>query len=354
MNLKVDQLVSKSKEITGDWRNHVIELNTAEQGVIRARVQSFTDAGIIYSVVLRRINDYTIEADCDRCDGFAAGNLCKHILSVFRLVLEQSKRDRAEEMPEQPTPEEPLAQTVKTPKEQKTPPPSPVIQRAPTPVEYVGSMPMPVATGVALKKRAAMIEEIIDALDPKKDYGKVPGVDKPFLFQPGAEKLSIVFNVVDAYEIVEQEIDHDRETSFDLINWVDMKLTRAPADYQAGKAAGKYRCRVFEDGNKKKFVYYESRHEIGKSIGFYRYVIRCTLSERDSGRILGSAVASCSSLESKYIRTPRNAENTILQMAQKRAKVRVVRTGLGLSDRFTQDEDLVEANGADEPKEEGE
>jgi hypothetical protein len=58
---------------------------------------------------------------------------------------------------------------------------------------------------------------------------------------------------------------------------------------------------------------------------------------RDSGEIIGSAIASCSTLESKYIDRPRDAENTVLQMAEKRAFVAATRTALGLSEQFTQD-----------------
>lgn len=52
---------------------------------------------------------------------------------------------------------------------------------------------------------------------------------------------------------------------------------------------------------------------------------------------MGTGIGSCSSMESKYLRTPRDFDNTILKMAKKRALVDATLSTLGMSDRFTQD-----------------
>lgn len=154
---------------------------------------------------------------------------------------------------------------------------------------------------IAYHQEAASI--IRDALEKGRDYGKVPGTDKETLFKPGAERLGLAFGLRPVFEILEKEIDHDRENR------------------------------------------YTNKYGGGTSLGLYRYVVRCTMMSHD-GREVGQGVGACSSLESKYVRSPRDAENTILKMAKKRALIDAVLTTLGLSDRFTQDTEDMAANQA--------
>lgn len=150
------------------------------------------------------------------------------------------------------------------------------------------------------------------ALVEGRDYGSFPGVDKKSLFKPGAERSCLAFGLVARYRIVEKEADHDRP--------VPWRKVKAKYDGPRGN-----RVKVGEEVTE------------GTSLGLYRYVVECELLGRDSGEIVGSAVASCSTLESKYIDRPRDAENTVLQMAEKRAFVAATRTALGISEQFTQD-----------------
>jgi hypothetical protein len=150
------------------------------------------------------------------------------------------------------------------------------------------------------------------ALVEGRDYGKFPGVDKKSLFKAGAERSCLAFGLLSRFRIIEKEIDHDRP-----VPWRKVK-----AKYEGPRGN---RVKVGEDVTE------------GASLGLYRYVIECELLGRDSGEIVGSAIASCSTLESKYIDRPRDAENTVLQMAEKRAFVAATRTALGLSEQFTQD-----------------
>jgi hypothetical protein len=144
--------------------------------------------------------------------------------------------------------------------------------------------------------RAAVTALLVE----NRDFGIIPGVKKPSLFQPGAERINLAFGVVARFRVMEKEMDHDREQAWE----------------KTSKKGGKYG---------------------GISTGFYRYVVECELVLRDSGQVVGTAIASCSTLESKYIDRPRDSENTVLQMAEKRAFVRATRTAFGLSDEFTQD-----------------
>ena len=137
---------------------------------------------------------------------------------------------------------------------------------------------------------------VTELLQEGRDYGLIPGTQKKSLLQPGAERVNTAFGVVPKFRIATSEIDHDRVNTF-------LDKRGAPRE----------------------------------SLGFYRYVVECDLVLRETGETVGSALASCSSLESKYISRPRDSENTVLQMAEKRAVVRATRGAFGLSDEFTQD-----------------
>ena len=151
------------------------------------------------------------------------------------------------------------------------------------------------------------------ALQDGRDYGTFPGVDKKSLFKAGAERVCAAFAVYPRYRIVEKEVDHDRE-----VKW---RKVKNKYDWLSGKKGPKIGEEITE----------------GISLGIYRYVVECELVSRESDAVVGSAIASCSTMESKYIDRPRDAENTALQMAEKRAHVAATRTAFGLSEEFTQD-----------------
>jgi hypothetical protein len=188
-------------------------------------------------------------------------------------------------------------------------------------------------TRIALSMPAAQLRQLIeerkemDALIDQylvdgKDYGKVPGIAKPTLFKPGAEKVCNAYNVYPTFELLEQQIEHDRE-----VVW--------------GK---RYKAKEGKP----------ERTDSGVSVGLYRYVVRCKLIHRPSGMVVGEGVGAASSMESKYVRAPREAENTILKMAKKRAQIDAALTAFNLSERFTQDVEDTRAAAADEEREEHE
>lgn len=130
------------------------------------------------------------------------------------------------------------------------------------------------------------------------DYGKIPGTDKDCLLKAGAEKIAAAFGARAQYDIVESDTEHDRQN-----------------------------------------VYPDRQGNLRKSLGFYRYIVKCTLKAGD--RVHGEGIGSCSTMESRYISRPRDSENTVLKMAKKRALVAAVLGAYALSNRFTQDmEDL--------------
>lgn len=159
-------------------------------------------------------------------------------------------------------------------------------------------------------------ELIAKALEKKRDYGEIPGTNKPTLFKAGAERVALAFGCFAQFRTLESEIDHDRAVTY-------IKKTKKWNNKHKGD---------------KSFTWQE---ESGKSLGLYRYVVECQIVDRQTGDVVGSFMGSCSSMESKYIDRPRDVENTIIKMAEKRALVGAVLTTFGLSDQFTQDvEDL--------------
>jgi hypothetical protein len=171
----------------------------------------------------------------------------------------------------------------------------------PRTIGLVRPVASPAAVIEAHREAAALIK---DALEQGRDYGTIPGAGvKMVLLKPGAERLTLAFGASVQLDIIEKEIDHDRE-----VQW------------------SKY-------------------SKSGTSRGLYRYVVRVRLVRPDGSQI-GEGIGAASTMESKYIEAPRNAENTVLKMAKKRAHVDAVLSMAALSDRFTQDIDDADDEGA--------
>ena len=173
-----------------------------------------------------------------------------------------------------------------------------------------------------LEAQKEITQLIVQALADGTDYGLVPGTrGKKSLFKPGGERILKAFGCRAEYTVIEREADHDRENKYEKMVWLASSRRKEA--------------------------------EPGTSRGLYRYVVNCSIYEQ-GGRCVGSSIGSCSTMESKYIDRPRDVENVILKMAQKRAMVGAVLNTFGLSDRFTQDvEDLPRAAEPEPEKPEG-
>lgn len=150
-------------------------------------------------------------------------------------------------------------------------------------------------------------ELVKQALEKDRDYGIIPGTKKGTLYKAGAERLNAAFGAAATFEVVEAEIDHDRH-----IQWTKRKK------------------------DKETEVWTEVS---GESRGLYRYVVCCELVSRATGEVIAQGVGACSTLESKYVDRPRDTENTIVKMAQKRALVAATLIAYGLSDQFADIDD---------------
>lgn len=210
----------------------------------------------------------------------------------------------------------------------------------------------PVATPAALiEAHKEGVDLINRVLQSGVDFGVIPGTgDKPTLLKPGAERLLTAFGTYADPIIIEVEADHDRPVDYRMAKWEDAKSRPSKEDEDRLKAEQMGRWRKTPNGWK-----WQTKHEeCGTSIGFYRYVVKCNIVHRQTGAIIASGVGSCSSMESKYIRSPRDYENTILKMAKKRAMIDATLNAFGLSERFTQDvEDLAPSEGPVERQKDG-
>lgn len=186
-----------------------------------------------------------------------------------------------------------------------------------------------------LDAKREMLDLIPTILKEGVDFGKLAdgAGDRLCLFKAGAERLCQVFGAHPEYEIVEKEVDHDRENTY-ASQWVTVEGAEPnKAEKEAMKRAKKGRNKKLPDGS---WVWQERGVGVETSQGLYRYVFRCRIVRQD-GLVLAECIGSASTLEAKYISRPRDCENTVVKMSQKRAFVGAALTAFGLSDRFTSD-----------------
>lgn len=179
--------------------------------------------------------------------------------------------------------------------------------------DMVGGLLRPVAPPEEVLAAQEDTRKLVErALQSGRDFGIIPGTGKkPTLLKPGAERINAAFGAVPRYRILDSEVDHDRE------------------------------------------VAWSKRNGSGTSQGLYRYVLECELIHRESGVPIGHGIGSCSTMESKYVDRPRDSENTVLKMAEKRALIAATLNAYGLSDQFTQDiEDAPEFYQRGDPSDE--
>lgn len=136
-----------------------------------------------------------------------------------------------------------------------------------------------------LEKLNTIAETIKAALIEGLDYGIIPGVHKPSLFKPGAEKIALMYGLTQQYEFLEHI--RDREEGIILYKFKVILLNGA-------------------------------------------------------GKPIAEGYGLCSSEEKKYSKqNPYDIENTLMKMAKKRALVDAAISIGVLSQVFTQDvEDL--------------
>jgi len=209
----------------------------------------------------------------------------------------------------------------------------------------------PVMDLTTAKARLKEFQEFVSGyMKEGEDYGKIPGIDKPSLFQPGADKLSELYGLAPTFP--------DERT----IRNVDWSLVPPLFDYEvtcvllskrtgAVVAEGKGSCSSYEakyrwrdakrtcpncnqpsiiKGNEKYgggWVCWAKRGGCGAKFGDGDQAIEGQV----IGRIPNEDIA--------------DIKNTILKMAQKRAKIAAVLAATRSSGVFTQDVEDMAGNG---------
>ncbi len=178
-------------------------------------------------------------------------------------------------------------------------------------------------------EQVAKVHEVMRvAMDRGQHFGTIPGTDKPTLFQPGAQKLTLLFRMAPRYRVDRE--DHERgHRTYEVI----CGLYQQGSDVLVGEGVGvcstlesKYRWRagfedtgeaIPEDARKRKREYRDAgfgmRKDDAKGWIWVRYV----------GKQENEDIA--------------DTYNTVLKMAKKRAFVDAVLTATAASDVFTQD-----------------
>lgn len=166
----------------------------------------------------------------------------------------------------------------------------------------------PISIVEAKKRIEENQKNAIGILEEGTDWVRIPGISKPLLAKPAAEKLSRYAGVVGLppvqahYEILEREADP-------FLEWEFEKKT-----YEKGRFVGLKTI---------------------KTRGFYRYRVRCVLNVIGTEIVVGDKLGCCSSSDPGKETA---MENTVLQQAQIRANRQAVMAYIGISDRFTEEE----------------
>jgi hypothetical protein len=172
-------------------------------------------------------------------------------------------------------------------------------------------------------QHVAVVQEVMRAvMKPEVHYGKIPGTDKPTLYKAGAEVLCMVFRVADTYEVTDLSTADSVRYRVNCIGThqvTGVVLGSGLGEASSGEEKYKWRKAVNHDeweetpANMRRV-----KHARGKGGTFYKQ---------------------------EQIRTePADLANTILKMANKRAKMAMVLNVTAASDCFAQDlEDMDDA-----------
>lgn len=181
-------------------------------------------------------------------------------------------------------------------------------------------------------QHAMVVQEVMQAvMKPEVHFGKIPGTDKPSLFQPGADKLLMAFRIATVFDI------EDLSTADCVRYRVTCRGVHQVSGVELGSCVGE------ASSNEEKYKWRRAVND----------------KEFEATPITHRRIKYAKSYEAKQIRTePADVANTVLKMAEKRAKIGMVLNVTGASDMFGQDledldaalrDSLVGRDGAGEP-----
>lgn len=164
-------------------------------------------------------------------------------------------------------------------------------------------------------QHAMVVQDVMRAvMKPELHYGKIPGTDKPTLFQPGADVLCMTFRIAPEFTI------EDLSTA----DSVRYRVTCRGVHQLSGVTLGS--CVGEASSNEEKYKW------------------RRAVNDKEFNETPASMrrIKFGKTWETKQVRTePADVANTVLKMAEKRAKIGMVLNVTAASDMFGQDlEDL--------------
>jgi hypothetical protein len=171
-------------------------------------------------------------------------------------------------------------------------------------------------------QHVAVVQEVMRAvMKPEVHYGKIPGTDKPTLYKAGAEVLCMVFRVADTYEVTDLSTPDTVRYRVNCIGTHQVSgavLGSGLGEASSGEEKYKWRKAVNrEEWEETPANMRRIKHARGKGGTFYK---------------------------AEQIRTePADLANTILKMANKRAKMAMVLNVTAASDCFAQDLEDMDA-----------
>lgn len=182
-------------------------------------------------------------------------------------------------------------------------------------------------------QHAMVVQDVMRAvMKPELHYGKIPGTEKPTLFQPGADVLCMTFRIAPEFAI------EDLSTS----DSVRYRVTCRGVHQLSGVTLGS--CVGEASSNEEKYKW------------------RRSVNDKEFNETPASMrrIKFGKTWETKQVRTePADVANTVLKMAEKRAKIGMVLNVTAASDMFGQDledldaalrDSLVGAEPAQEPQ----
>jgi len=202
-----------------------------------------------------------------------------------------------------------------------------------------------------VKDNVRLIQEIMrSVMQEGTHFGTIPGCQKPSLFKPGAEKLSVTFRLAPYYTITQTDLprEHREYNIVCTLKHIVSGDTFAQGVGSCSTMESKYRYR---EGKQKcpqcqSEAIIKGKAEYGGGWLCYAKKGGCGAKFKDGDPAIEWQQAGRIECED-----PADQYNTVLKMAKKRAHVDATLTATAASDIFTQDvEDFADNGHAEPPK----
>jgi len=204
-------------------------------------------------------------------------------------------------------------------------------------------------TAADLSKRMALIKEAMQAeMVEGTDYGKVPGTNKPTLLKPGAEKLGVLFRL-------NIQLENEKHFDGDHLTVMSRATVYDAGGHQVGFGEGLCTSKEKKYGKRrKKRLCPECGEDTVRKSKFPPHFEKdgepgwwCPDRDGGCGEEFAAAAPRVVDQVEEEITNPDLPDtwNTIVKMAEKRARVDAVLAVTGASALFTQDVEDMQGGG---------